>query len=375
MGRDVTRRRRAQRAQRARRRSAAGRVAHAAAVEDQQCDSIAQRSRGKRGISASHLHRGRRPRSNRAPRHALHVRVDGDADVDAVRVAEDDVRRLAPDAREPHQVSHRARNVAAVPLHERPGHTRRGSSPCCGRSRRLHDLLDVLLAAGGQRARIGILGEQCGVTSVHALSVHCALRIARTAASNAFAEVELAVCVGVRLGEHVVDARRARVRFARPASSSAWRVASLVATRSSSGALGTRARAGEREHVVGDRALRVAGAEPPSARPRSRSPRCRGRAWSARRGDLDQDAALLRAPARRQSRSRRCGSAFRSIATRVSAALSITASMSIAYGSRVSSATRGVPEDRQVRVVHRAAHAVGHLRAAHAERECTLPMT
>ena len=71
----------------------------------------------------------RQPEPVRQPRD---VRVHDDADLDAEGVAENDVRRLAPDAGQRDQLLHRARHFAAVFFHERARSRPGCSSPCCG---------------------------------------------------------------------------------------------------------------------------------------------------------------------------------------------------------------------------------------------------
>ena len=179
-----------------------------------------------------------------------------------------------------------------------------------------------------------------------------ALALLRTASSagDAFAS-------GLRPGAVSAPWRRRACRRSRPQPDSRSGVAAAGAPTRANASTSSAERAVE--HVrrrsshplraIADADLHVVEAMRASAR--------RGRSRSSRR-------APSRAGSSRQSRSSRCGSAFSSIATPTSPAFSITASMSIAYGSRVSS-SRPVGWPRIVRCGSSSAlqHALGHLRA------------
>jgi hypothetical protein len=76
---------------------------------------------------------------------ARHVRVDGDADVLVVRVAEHDVGRLAADAGELGELVHRGRHLAAVPLGEGRPHRPQAFGLVAVEPRGLDVLLERLL--------------------------------------------------------------------------------------------------------------------------------------------------------------------------------------------------------------------------------------
>ena len=69
--------------------------------------------------SCSNFHRVRSFRQAKPVREPRDVRVHDHADVDAERISQNDVRRLAPDAGERVQFVHRARHFAAEFFHER----------------------------------------------------------------------------------------------------------------------------------------------------------------------------------------------------------------------------------------------------------------
>ena len=114
---------------------------------------------------------------------AQHVAVDRQAG-NAERVAEDDVRRLAPDAGQLDERLHRVRHLAAVLVDERLRHAeqrlRFGAEETGG--------MNLRLELGGrglrQRARVGYRLNSAGVTMLTRASVDCAERIVATSSSN-----------------------------------------------------------------------------------------------------------------------------------------------------------------------------------------------
>ncbi len=99
-------------------------------------------------------------REAQTKRHPRDVRVDHDPLVLPECVAEDDVRRLATDAREMRELVHRTRDLAAVLVHDRPSHAHETLRLVAEEPRALDAVLQVLRLRLGQRGRVGEAREQ-----------------------------------------------------------------------------------------------------------------------------------------------------------------------------------------------------------------------
>jgi hypothetical protein len=98
-----------------------------------------------------------------------HVGVDGDALVHSVGMSDHDVRGLAPDPRQRHELSDRARHDAAVTLQEPPGEADEAPRLGAEEAGRSDDLLDVGGRRRGECGRIRVAREELWGDLVHAL--------------------------------------------------------------------------------------------------------------------------------------------------------------------------------------------------------------
>src|SRR5207244_3901947 len=99
---------------------------------------------------------------------AADVGIHRDPLVDAIDVAQDDVRGLAPDTGQRAELVHRPRYLAAVVRHQYLRHPDQALRLIAEEAGGLDDLLDVRLPSAGQRLGRGVAAEEGGCHQVHA---------------------------------------------------------------------------------------------------------------------------------------------------------------------------------------------------------------
>ena len=146
-----------------------------------------------------------------AVRHAQHVAVDGQAG-HAERVAEDDVRGLAADARQRHERLHARRHLAPVLRDEALRHAEERPGLLAEEAGRCTSLLELVLRRPRRgRARRDSARTAPASPGSRRASVDCAERIVATSSSKGVRVVQLGVGAGVLRTQRAEDRAAPRV--------------------------------------------------------------------------------------------------------------------------------------------------------------------